>query len=227
MSGAGTIRDMTAAHLFSISLWKTGKRLNAIFKPGLWPREIQSFPAPSCIIRSEESAVIGGVDDAWFASMLRVGSTIPKKPAVKTVVELNRDRERGRWNPRRRTEWTALPASGRRPGPSKMSGRRLPQLSPASPSRRRRSGIQRAVVRRGPPVGGSRVRRLVKHESITLRLVKINPGISLVDPGHNSFMALYPTCPKPLEELIQFRDRLRSPKRHDFRPCCTPAEPVR
>jgi len=35
------------------------------------------------------------------------------------------------------------------------------------------------------------------------------------------------TCPKPLEELIQFRDRLRSPKRHDFRPCCTPGEPVR
>jgi len=32
----------------------------------------------------------------------------------------------------------------------------------------------------------------VKHESIALRLVKINPDISLVDPGHNSFMALYP-----------------------------------
>ena len=34
----------------SISLRKTGKRLHAICKPGLWPREVQSLPAPSCII---------------------------------------------------------------------------------------------------------------------------------------------------------------------------------
>jgi hypothetical protein len=48
-SGTATIRDMTAERL-SISLRKTGKRLHAIFKPGLWPREVQSLPAPSCII---------------------------------------------------------------------------------------------------------------------------------------------------------------------------------
>jgi hypothetical protein len=53
----------------SISLRKTGKRLHAIYKPGLWPREVQSLPAPSCIIWSEEAAVVGGVDEAWFASM--------------------------------------------------------------------------------------------------------------------------------------------------------------
>jgi hypothetical protein len=48
-SGTATIRDMTAERL-SISLRKTGKRLHAIFKPGLWPRKVQSLPAPSCII---------------------------------------------------------------------------------------------------------------------------------------------------------------------------------
>jgi hypothetical protein len=48
-SGTATIRDMTAERL-SISLRKTGKRLHAIFKPGLWPREVQRLPAPSCII---------------------------------------------------------------------------------------------------------------------------------------------------------------------------------
>ena len=34
---------------------------------------------------------------------------------------------------------------------------------------------------------------LVKHESVALRLAKINPGICVVEPGHNSFMTLYPT----------------------------------
>jgi len=48
-SGTATIRDMTAERL-SISLRKTGKRLHAIFKPGLWPSEVQNLPAPSCII---------------------------------------------------------------------------------------------------------------------------------------------------------------------------------
>ena len=48
-SGTATIRDMTAERP-SISLRQTGKRLHAIFKPGLWPRENQSLPAPSCII---------------------------------------------------------------------------------------------------------------------------------------------------------------------------------
>jgi hypothetical protein len=33
----------------SISLWKTGKRRHAICKPGAWPREVHSLPAPSCI----------------------------------------------------------------------------------------------------------------------------------------------------------------------------------
>ena len=33
----------------------------------------------------------------------------------------------------------------------------------------------------------------VRHESVALRLSKINPGISVVEPGHNSFMTLYPT----------------------------------
>lgn len=33
---------------------------------------------------------------------------------------------------------------------------------------------------------------LVKHESIALRLAKINPGLSVVYPGHNSLMTLYP-----------------------------------
>jgi len=33
-----------------ISLRKTGKRLHTIRKPGLWPREVQRVPAPSCII---------------------------------------------------------------------------------------------------------------------------------------------------------------------------------
>ena len=47
-SGTATIRDMTEERL-SISLGKTGKRLHAIFKPGLWPREVQSLPAPSRI----------------------------------------------------------------------------------------------------------------------------------------------------------------------------------
>ena len=44
-----TIRDTTAERLF-ISLQKAGKRLHAICKPRLWPREVQSLPAPSCII---------------------------------------------------------------------------------------------------------------------------------------------------------------------------------
>jgi hypothetical protein len=48
-SGTATIRDMTAERL-STSLRKTGKRLHAIFKPGLWPREVQSLPAQSRII---------------------------------------------------------------------------------------------------------------------------------------------------------------------------------
>ena len=48
-SGTATIRDTTAEGL-PISLRKTGKRLHAICKPGLWPREAQSLPAPSCII---------------------------------------------------------------------------------------------------------------------------------------------------------------------------------
>ena len=52
-----------------MSLRKTGKRLYAICKPGLWPTDVQSLPTPSCIIRTEEAAVIGGIDDAWFASM--------------------------------------------------------------------------------------------------------------------------------------------------------------
>jgi hypothetical protein len=34
---------------------------------------------------------------------------------------------------------------------------------------------------------------LVRHESLALRLAKINPGLSVVEPGHNSFMTLYPT----------------------------------
>jgi hypothetical protein len=41
-------RDTTAERL-SISLRKTGKRLHAICKPGLWPSEVQSLPTPSCI----------------------------------------------------------------------------------------------------------------------------------------------------------------------------------
>jgi len=48
-SGTATNRDMTAERL-SISLRKTDKRLHAIFKSRLWPREVQSLPAPSCII---------------------------------------------------------------------------------------------------------------------------------------------------------------------------------
>src|SRR6516164_7211512 len=52
-----------------ISLRKTGKRLHAICKPGLWPREVQTLPALSCIIRSEEPAVVRAIDDAWFANM--------------------------------------------------------------------------------------------------------------------------------------------------------------
>ena len=44
-----TIRD-TIAEPLSISLRKTGKRLHAICKPGLWPREVQSLPASSCIV---------------------------------------------------------------------------------------------------------------------------------------------------------------------------------
>jgi len=36
--------------VFSLSLRKTGKRLHALFKPGRWPRDVQSLPAPSCII---------------------------------------------------------------------------------------------------------------------------------------------------------------------------------
>src|SRR5262249_48447718 len=43
--------------------------MHAICKPGLWPREVQGVPAPSRILRSEEAAVVGGVNDAWFASM--------------------------------------------------------------------------------------------------------------------------------------------------------------
>jgi hypothetical protein len=35
---------------FHISLRKTGKRLHTIFEPGLWPRKVQSLPAPPCII---------------------------------------------------------------------------------------------------------------------------------------------------------------------------------
>ena len=34
----------------SISLRKTGKRLHAICKSGLWPRKVQSLPSPCCII---------------------------------------------------------------------------------------------------------------------------------------------------------------------------------
>ena len=34
---------------------------------------------------------------------------------------------------------------------------------------------------------------LGKHESVALRLAKINPGITVVEPGHNSHMTLYPT----------------------------------
>lgn len=33
----------------SISLRKAGKRRHAICKPGAWPREVHSLPAPSCI----------------------------------------------------------------------------------------------------------------------------------------------------------------------------------
>src|SRR6266478_8984942 len=29
--------------------WKAGKRRHAICKPGAWPREVHSLPAPSCI----------------------------------------------------------------------------------------------------------------------------------------------------------------------------------
>src|SRR5712692_3669075 len=39
---------------------KAGKRRHAIGKAGDWPREVHSLPAPSCITRSEEAAVIGG-----------------------------------------------------------------------------------------------------------------------------------------------------------------------
>src|SRR5215469_6405422 len=46
---AGRIRDTTAERL-SISFRKAGKRRHAICKPGPWPRELQSLPAPSCII---------------------------------------------------------------------------------------------------------------------------------------------------------------------------------
>jgi NAD(P)H dehydrogenase (quinone) len=49
LSTSSLPRDTTAERL-SISLRKTGKRLHAICKPGLWPREVQSLPAPSCII---------------------------------------------------------------------------------------------------------------------------------------------------------------------------------
>ena len=34
----------------SVSLRETGKRLHAIFKPRLWPGEVQSLPAPSCVV---------------------------------------------------------------------------------------------------------------------------------------------------------------------------------
>src|ERR1700744_5570430 len=67
------IRPSAAAQLFaeglSISLRKAGNRLHAISKPGLCPREIQSLPAPSCIVRSEEAVVVGSVDDTRFAGM--------------------------------------------------------------------------------------------------------------------------------------------------------------
>lgn len=32
---------------------------------------------------------------------------------------------------------------------------------------------------------------LVRHESLALRLTKINPGLSVVEPGHNSFSCTY------------------------------------
>jgi hypothetical protein len=48
-SGTATIGDVAAERL-SISLRKTGKRFHAIFKPGLWPMEVQSLPAQSHII---------------------------------------------------------------------------------------------------------------------------------------------------------------------------------
>src|SRR5258708_4366960 len=67
-TGSATIRDTTAERL-SISLRKAGSRRHAICKAGAWPREVHSLPPPSCIIRSEESVVIGSVDDAWFASV--------------------------------------------------------------------------------------------------------------------------------------------------------------
>src|SRR6185369_8781328 len=67
-TGSTTITDTTAERL-SRSLRKAGKRRHAICKPRAWPREVHSLPAPSCITRSEEAAVVGGVDDAWFASM--------------------------------------------------------------------------------------------------------------------------------------------------------------
>src|SRR5580704_12954088 len=67
-TGSTTSRDTTAERL-SISLRKAGKRRHAICKLGAWPREFQSLPAPSCIIRSEKDTVVGGVDDPWFTSM--------------------------------------------------------------------------------------------------------------------------------------------------------------
>jgi hypothetical protein len=39
---------------------------------------------------------------------------------------------------------------------------------------------------------GREVNEWLKHESVALRLAKINPGISVVDPCHNSLMTLYP-----------------------------------
>jgi len=36
------------AHAYSLG--KTGKRLDALCKPRLWPADIQGLPAPSCIV---------------------------------------------------------------------------------------------------------------------------------------------------------------------------------
>jgi len=47
-TGSTTIRDTTAERV-SISLRKAGKRRHAICKPGAWPREVHSLPAPSYI----------------------------------------------------------------------------------------------------------------------------------------------------------------------------------
>ena len=46
---------------------------------------------------------------------------------------------------------------------------------------------------------------LVKHEKVALQIVRINPHLSVVEPGHNSFMGVYPTIfPEPkFREMVE------------------------